>query len=230
MISYRYQDRDTAVHRLSPFCKLLWVGCIMALAVTFEHPLYIGALFVATLPLVIAARIWRQWASIVIVFGLLLGVAMIFINAVIVNHGSTVLLEATFDIPTLGTPRITLEAIVYGLMWALKVLAIMSAFTLFNFTVHPDDQMLAMIQLRLPYKSVLVTSLSSRFAPTLFEDYDRLSESLRSRGLEIDKGRLHRRIANRGRLLRLVHAGGRLPSDYAGRFQHCHRLRQLYLL
>jgi len=201
MISYRYQDRDTIVHRLNPFCKLLWVVCVMVLAVTFEHPVYIGMLFVASLPLVFAARIWRQWASIVIVFGFLLGVVMIFINAIIVNQGNTVLLEATFDVPTLGTPRITLEAIFYGLMWALKVVAIMSAFTLFNFTVHPDDQMLTMIQLRLPYKSVLVTSLSSRFAPTIFEDYDRLSEALRSRGLEMDKGRLLRRIANRTRLL-----------------------------
>jgi energy-coupling factor transport system permease protein len=120
---------------------------------------------------------------------------------VIINHGSTVLLEATFDIPTLGTPRITLEAIVFAVSMSLRLLVIVSSFAVFNFTIHPDDQLLAMIQLRLPYKSVLVTSLSSRFAPLLFEDLTRLTEVQRSRGMEMDKGRLHRRVWNRATLL-----------------------------
>jgi len=43
-------------------------------------------------------------------------------------------------------------------------------------TIHPDDLMLAMIKLKLPYKSVLVTSLATRFVPTLVDDVERITD------------------------------------------------------
>jgi energy-coupling factor transport system permease protein len=54
--------------------------------------------------------------------------------------------------------------------------------------------MLSMIRMKLPYKSVLVTSLSTRFFPTLIDDVERISDVQRTRCLELDKGRLPQRI------------------------------------
>jgi len=54
-----------------------------------------------------------------------------------------------------------------------------------------------MIKLKLPYRSVLVTSLSTRFIPTLINDVERISDVQRSRGLELDKGRILQRIRSR---------------------------------
>jgi energy-coupling factor transport system permease protein len=200
VISFRYQDRDTPIHFLNPFCKLIWVASILILALIFAHPIYILLLFLSTLPPVAVAKIWKEWAS-AMKLVLYLGVFIVVINTLVVSQGIHVLLEAPFEIPALGPLNITLEAIFYGFMMALRLLAIISAFTILNFTVHPDDMMLAMMKLKLPYKSVLATSLSTRFVPTLIDDIERLTDVQRTRGLELDKGRLLQRVRRRAMVL-----------------------------
>ncbi len=200
MINFRFQERSSPIHRLSPFCWLAWVFSIMIASLLFENPVFLGALFAATLPVVIVSGIWRQWLSLV-VFAVAVGFGIMIINAIVINQGSTVLLESTFSIPTLGVLRVTMEAIFFALSMALRILVIVSAFAVFNFCVHPDDQMLAMIQIKIPYKSVLVVSLATRFVPALFEDLERLTMVLQSRGLEINRGSPWRKIRNRSTIL-----------------------------
>lgn len=195
-MSLRYRDRGTAIHKLNPFVKLVWVATVFILSLLFNHPLYFVLLFASTLPLVIAARVWREWASIMR-FALYLCLAIVIINALVSSHGSHILWQAPFRIPPLGAPVITLEAIFFGLGMSLRLLAIISASAILTFTIHPDDIMLAMIKLKIPYKSVLVTSLSTRFIPTLIDDVERISDVQRSRGLELERGNLLQKIRGR---------------------------------
>jgi energy-coupling factor transport system permease protein len=199
-VSFRYQDKNTVIHRLNPFAKLAWVGSITLLAVIFEHPLFLFFLLLTTLPAVFLAKAWREWVSL-IRFVVYMAIVIIVINSLVMYHGTHVLLEFTFEIPTLGQPKITLEAICFGLGMSLRLLAIVSAFTVLNFTVHPDDMMLAMIKLRLPYKSVLATSLATRFVPTLIGDLERITDVQRARGLEMDKGTFRQKLKSRGAVL-----------------------------
>ena len=196
MISFRYQDKGTVIHKLNPFCKLVWIGSILVFALIFDNPLYILLLFLSTLPLIIAAKVHKEWLSLM-KFTVYLCIAIIIINALVSYHGTHVLLEAPFRIPVMGTPIITLEAIFFGVAMSLRLLAIISAFTMLTFTIHPDDLMLSMIKMKLPYKSVLVTSLSTRFTPTLIDDVECISDVQRSRGLELDKGNLVQKIKSR---------------------------------
>lgn len=196
MISFRYKDKGTAIHKLNPFCKLGWVTSIFVLALIFDNPVYVALLFLATLPLVIAARVWREWAS-VMKFAFYLCLSIIIINAFVSSHGSHLLWQAPFRIPVLGAPVLTVEAVLFGVGMSLRLLTIISAFAILTFTIHPDDLMLAMIKLKLPYKSVLVTSLTTRFIPTLIDDVERISDVQRSRGLELDRGKLFQRIKSR---------------------------------
>lgn len=199
-LNFRYQDKGTLIHNLNPFVKLAWVSSTVLLAMIFEHPLYLLLLFLVTLPVVIAAKGWPEWLSL-LRFVFYLSLVIIIINSLVMYHGTHVLLEFTFEIPTLGQPKITLEAICFGLGMSLRLLAIVSAFTILNLTVHPDDMLLAALKLRLPYKSVLATSLSTRFMPALIDDLGRLTDVQRSRGLEIDKGKLGQKIRSRGAVL-----------------------------
>jgi len=196
MLSLRYEDKKTPIHKLNPFCKLSWLASIFILALIFNNPLYLLLLFLSTLPLRIAARVWKEWAYLM-KFALYLCLAIIAINALVSPHGSHLLWEAPFGIPLIGAPVITLEAIFFGVGMSLRLLTIISAFAILTFTIHPDDIMLAMIKMKLPYKSVLVTSLSTRFIPTLIDDAERIGDVQRSRGLELDRGRLRQRIKNR---------------------------------
>ena len=196
MRSFRYQAKDTPVHRLNPFAKLGWILSIIILALVMDNPLFLLFLLLGTLPLVRAARIWREWLSFM-KLALYLSAAIIIINALVSSHGTHVLLELPGHLPLVGTPVITLEAIIYGVAMSLRLLGIISAFAVLTLTVNPDDMMLAMIKMKLPYKSVLVTSLSTRFVPTLLDDVERITDVQRSRGLELDKGKLSRRIRSR---------------------------------
>ena len=196
MISFRYKGKGTAIHKLNVFCKLAWVVSILVLSLIFNNPIYLLLLFLSTLPIIIAARIWREWASIM-KFALYLCLAIVIINALVSYHGSHLLWQAPFRIPLIGAPVITLEAIFFGVGMSLRLLVIISAFTILTFTIHPDDIMLVMIKMKLPYKSVLVTSLSTRFIPTLIDDVERISDVQRSRGLELDRGKLTQRIKSR---------------------------------
>ncbi len=196
MTGFRYKDSDTAIHRLNPFCKLLWMANILIFALVFNNPVYLLALFLATLPLVAAARLGKEWLS-VMKFTLYLGIAIVLINMLVSYHGAHILLEAPFRLPGVGVPTLTLEAAFFGVAMSLRLALIISAFAVLTFTVHPDDLLLAMIKMKLPYKSVLVTSLSTRFIPTLVEDAQCLSDVQRSRGLELDRGSLGQKIRSR---------------------------------
>ncbi len=201
MISFRYTDKNTLIHRLNPFYKLIWITGVLVFTLIFDNPIYISLLFLSTLPVIYAAKIVREWASLM-KLTLFLCVAVIAINAIVSTEGSHILVEAPFRIPAIGVPKITVEALFYGAIMCLRLLAVLTAFTVLTFTIHPDDLMLAMIKLKLPYKSVLVTSLTTRFIPTLIDDAQRITDVQRSRGVELDKGKLISRI--RGRMTILI--------------------------
>jgi energy-coupling factor transport system permease protein len=200
VIRFRYREKGSIIHRLNPFCKLAWLVSILVLALLLDHPISLIALFISTLLLACAADIKREWLSFMKFLPLLI-FAIILINALLSYHGETVLWKAPFHIPVMGQPEITREAIIYGLGMSLRLAAIISAFAVITLTVHPDDIMLSLIKMRLPYKSVLVTSLSTRFIPTLIGDAERITDVQRSRALELERGRLHQRIRRRMSIL-----------------------------
>jgi energy-coupling factor transport system permease protein len=116
-------------------------------------------------------------------------------------HGAHILVTAPFQLPVLGIPVITLEAIAFGAVMALKLLVIISAFAFINLTLHPDDIMTVMLKMKLPYKSVLVTSLSARFIPCLIEDAERISDSYMTRGVPFDTGNWFGKLRSRAGII-----------------------------
>jgi len=198
--SFRYRDKGTIIHKLNSLSKLAWVGSILVLVLILNHPLFLLFLFLSTVPVVRVAVVWREWLSFM-KFTLYLCIAIIIINALVSSHGTHVLIQFPFRLPVMGAPTITLEAIFYGVGMSLRLLVIISAFAILTFTVHPDDIMLVMVKMKLPYKSVLVTSLSTRFIPTLIDDVERINDVQRSRGLELDKGNLSARIRSRASVI-----------------------------
>lgn len=193
MISFKYRDKGTPIYKLNPLSKIAWVLAIFVTALIINNPLFLLGLFLSTLPFVALADIWKEWSSF-IKLALFICIAIIVINPLVTYNGSTILTEAPFSVPVIGTPVITLEAIVFGVGMSIKLLAIISAFTVLTLTVNPDDLMRSIIKLKLPYKSVLVTSLSTRFVPTLIADVERITDAQRTRGIEFNKGRFYSRI------------------------------------
>lgn len=199
-VAFSFRDTGSALHRFSPFVVPAWVAAVVLGALVFEHPIALLALAAVAVPLALAARTLRPWAS-TMRYVVWMGLAIVVINALVSNQGSHVLLQAGFSLPVLGTPRLTAEALAYGAAMAVRLAAIISAFMLLNLCVHPDDLMRVAIRMRLPYRSVLVTSLSTRFIPVLLADAATIMDVQRSRGLEFDRGNVMERVRNRAALI-----------------------------
>ena len=199
-VTLSYRPTGSAVHRLHPFVMLSWLAALLVMALVVDHPFWLLTAFLTTVPVARAARVLTQWRA-VMRFMLWMAAAIVVINVLVSNQGSHVLLEAGFQLPLLGTPRLTVEALAFGGAMAVRLAAIISAFTLVNLCVHPDDLTRAAIKLRLPYRSVLVTSLSIRFVPVLMQDARTIADVQQSRGLSFDSGGIVQRIRNRGALI-----------------------------
>ncbi len=195
-----YRPSESGVHRLNPFVMLSWLFAVLMAAMVLQHPLWLAGVLLSTVPVAAAAGVTAQWRS-VMRFVLWMAVAVVLINAVVGTQGSHVLLSAGFRLPLVGTPWLTVESLAFGGAMSVRLAAIISSFTLINLCVHPDDLMRAAIKLRLPYRSVLATSLSFRFIPVLMQDARTIMDVQRSRGLSFSSGGLAQRIRNRGALI-----------------------------
>ena len=198
--SFSFYDTRSGIHRLSAFVIPAWAMTVMIAALVLQQPLFLVAIFLSTIPVALAARVLRRWSQFMKYIGLM-AVAIIVINVIVSNQGAHVLWQSHVTLPLFGTPRVTIEAIVFGAVMSVRLASIISAFTLLNMCVHPDDLTRAAIKLRLPYRSVLIMSLSTRFIPVLMDDARTITDVQRSRGLDFSRGNIVERIRNRGALI-----------------------------
>lgn len=81
-----------------------------------------------------------------------------------------------------------------GLFMTLRLFLIICTSLLFISTVSPRELIVALRSLKLPYKMVFTLGLTLRHISTFSEEYMIIKEAQTSRGLELDKGFLIKRI------------------------------------
>ena len=199
-LTYSFRDTGSPLHRFNASVWLTWTGTAVVASLVLEHPLLLVSVLVATVAIPVAAAVVDGWWR-VMRFAVWMFLMVVVINAVVSNEGSHVLWAAGFRLPLIGEPRLTLEAIAFGAAMGIRLVAIISAFTILNLCVHPDDLMRSAIKARLPYRSVLVTSLSTRFIPVLLADANTIMDVQRSRGVNFSAGGLSGRVRNYGALV-----------------------------
>jgi energy-coupling factor transport system permease protein len=74
---------------------------------------------------------------------------------------------------------VTLEAVAFGGVAALRIVVLVMAFALFSAAVDPDELMRSLR--RISYRSALTAALASRLVPVLARDASRMSEAARCR-------------------------------------------------
>jgi energy-coupling factor transport system permease protein len=106
--------------------------------------------------------------------GLPLAALVALINPLVSQQGLTVLVDGPV-VPVLGNVDITLEAIVWGAVAGLRVLAVFAAFALYSACVDPDE-VLRLVG-RVAPRSALTASLATRTVPLLGRDAERMAEA-----------------------------------------------------
>lgn len=94
---------------------------------------------------------------------------------------------------------------VYGLVYAytatLRFIILVILFSLFISTTNITDLAYTLTKLGLPYEIAFTLALTVRFIPTVARDIQAIYDAQRSRGLELERGGLLRRLKNLSAIL-----------------------------
>lgn len=167
---FEYRKLNTFLHGLDPRTKLTITLVYSVLALIFSSfvPL---ALFTATLiPFLISGRIVHRWLT------SLKGLWFIVIFIILINTWLT--------------------SLDFAISMCIRIVLLVSAFTLFFMSVHPDDLSLSLLSMHVPYSFTFTLSLATRFMPTLALEAQNIIDAQRSRGLELEKGNILTRVKN----------------------------------
>src|SRR4051794_39678566 len=171
-----YRRRATALHASRASLSALFCCALALVPVLYDNPIVLGGALLAVLGTGSLAGVGRQPRRALLV-ALGLAVLVIVINPLVSSEGLTVLWRGgTF----LGRRwDVTLEAVIYGAVAALRVVLLVTVFALFSAVVDPDDLLRTLR--RVSYRSALTAALALRLVPVLAKDASRMSDAARCR-------------------------------------------------
>lgn len=172
-----YRRLASPLHATRPSVGALWATALTAAILVLFHPLVLLALLVAVLIAGAAAGV-RSPMSRSLRTAAIVSVPIVAINVLVARNGLTVFARLG-DLGPFGQADLTVEALVYGAVIALKVVLVILVTTLASLTVDPDELLRGMR--RLSFRSALTASLAVRMIPLLAADAQRVAEAQRTR-------------------------------------------------
>lgn len=176
MLATAYTRGASPLHAARPAAAAAFCTALASAGMLFDHPLVIAGSLAAVALCAVAAgagrAVWRA-ARIAVVFALVIAL----VNALVTQQGQTLLFRGgellghRFDV--------TAEALVYGLIAGLRVVAVATAFALLSATVDPDQLLRAFR--RVGPRFTLTAAIATRLAPVLLRDAARMNEAMRCR-------------------------------------------------
>jgi energy-coupling factor transport system permease protein len=183
-----YRPRASPLHAARASAGACWALSLAIAAVLLYHPLALGAVGVAVLLAGFGARVGAEVVR-TLRLALLLGLPIVVVNVLVSRQGLTVFARLG-DLGPFGQGNLTVEALAYGLVIALKVALLILIGALASLAIDPDELLRACR--RLSFRSALTASLTLRMLPLLAADAQRLAEAQRTRP-DGEEGRLRRR-------------------------------------
>lgn len=189
MITDFYAPGDSWLHRLDGRVKLLLAVCLMVvLLATSNLFVVLGALVAVHLMLASArvpvARLVWAWRMMIPVL------VMIVVLWPLFSPGAPGAV-----LVALGPVRVTTQALLTGVMMALRITGMGFACFTMLFTTDQTAIVRAMVQLGLPYRFGLMVASALRYLPTFFSLIDTVTDAQRARGLELSGRNLFRRMS-----------------------------------
>ena len=172
-----YRRLASPLHAARAGVGALWVLSLILAALLLYHPLLLAVLLLTVLAAAAGAGVGgalvRSLRTAAIVC-----VPIVLVNVLVSREGLTVFARVG-DLGPFGQGDLTVEALAYGAVIALKVTLLILITTLASLAVDPDATL--RIVRRLSFRSALTASLATRMIPLLAADTQRLSEAQRTR-------------------------------------------------
>jgi len=176
-MSFFYRRLPSPLHAARAGVGALWAAALSLATLVLYNPLVLLALLAAVLCAGVGAGVGRVLARSMRT-GAIVWLPIVVVNVLVYHEGVTVFARLG-DLGPFGQGNLTLEALVYGSVIALKVMLLILITTLASLTVDPD-QVLRLLR-RLSFRSALTASLAMRMIPVLAADAQRLAEAQRTR-------------------------------------------------
>ncbi len=172
-----YRRRASPLHAARAGVASLFCIVLAGVALSFEHPLLLGAVLLAVLGAAVGARVGDVVAR-ALMWGLPFALLIAAVNAFVVRDGLTVIARLG-ELPPLGEVDVTLEATLYGGILGLRALIVIACFALHSAAVDPDELLRAFR--RFSFRSALTAALATRMVPVLARDARRFRDAQRCR-------------------------------------------------
>jgi energy-coupling factor transport system permease protein len=190
---FAYTPRPGPLQAASPAAAVVYLGSLIAVAFLYSNPIVLAATGAG---LVLAGRLAGARAAVraALWMGLTLALLIVFVNALVVSRGETVLARLG-EWPIFGQVDVTAEAIAAGAVLGLRAAVVMVAFAVYSACVDPDRVLRALRPLA--GRSALTATLVSRLVPVAAADAARLRDAAQLRGpgaAPVGKAPLARRL------------------------------------
>jgi len=167
---FEFKKKNTFVHNLDPRTKLAITICYTVLSLSFSSILPLTLYIITLLPLLVLGKIVGKWLTSI------KGLAFIVIFIIVLNTW--------------------LNSLDFAISMCLRIVLLVSAFSIFFMTVHPDELASSLLAMKVPFSFTFTLSLATRFIPTLALEAQNIIDAQRSRGLELEKGNIITRVRN----------------------------------
>jgi energy-coupling factor transport system permease protein len=172
-----YQRRASPLHAARAAVAAAWCLVLALAGFATEHPLVLGALVAVVLAAGAGAGVLPELlraGRLALVIAFLLAA----VNPFVASANGLTVIARLGEVPLLPDD-ITLEAVAYGGVLALRAVAVILACTLAALCVDPDE-MLALFRRR-SLRSALTGALAMRLVPVLARDAKRIGDAQRCR-------------------------------------------------
>ncbi len=175
--AFKFLKKETFVHRLDPRAKLLLavVYTILALLYPGEKPIItpLFIIFLSLIPFIIAGKLVKRWLT------SLRGLSFLILIIIILN---TLFIEE--------------KGFSFSITMILRILIMITSFSIFFLTVDPNDFALSLISMKIPYEFAFSFSLAFRFIPTIANEAQNIMDAQQSRGYEMKQSGMINQIKN----------------------------------
>ncbi|MFX1295834.1 MAG: energy-coupling factor transporter transmembrane component T family protein [Promethearchaeota archaeon] len=168
--AFKFKMKNTPIHNLDPRTKLYFALIFTIFSLMFNDIIPLVILFVSLVPFFFIGKIVIQWLT------TLRSLTFLAIFIIVIDT-----LFISFSL---------------GVSMTIRLFVLISAFSLFFLTVHPDDLSQSLIQMKVPFSIAFALSLAVRFVPTLAQEAQKIREAQMTRGLELQKGNIIQKVKN----------------------------------
>ena len=193
-----YEVKDTPVHRLSGFTKLVFfiLWCLVS-GLTFDTRILIAMLILGLGIYVLAGIRWKQVSAVfaVIMFFMVLNLLGIFFFAP--YQGCEIYGTRSEIVHLFGGYTLTREQLFYEFNVLIKYFTVIPAVFIFLVTTDPSELASSLNSVGVPYSISYSLEIALRYIPDIQDEFTRIKNAQEARGIEMSsKGHLMDRIRN----------------------------------